>query len=73
MDKQYYHFKKNSSRPSVETSSELFYVCGEDAQWTDVMLQFAAFMESCGYVGVQEKVDIMLEDYWSGYENSSYT
>jgi hypothetical protein len=31
MDKQYYHFKKNCSRPSVETSSELFYVCEEDA------------------------------------------
>jgi len=73
MDKQYYHFKKNCSRPSVETSSELFYVCGEDAQWTDVMLQFAAFMDSCGYVGVHEKVECLFEDYWSTNENTNYS
>jgi len=67
-DKQYYHFKKKCSRPSVETTSELFYVCSEDARWDDVMRQFAAFLDTCGYVGVYEKVDIMLEEYWdSGF------
>ena len=67
-DKQYYHFKKKCSRPSVETTSELFYVCSEDARWSEVMRQFAAFLDSCGYVGVYEKVDIMLEEYWdSGF------
>ena len=26
------------------------------------------FLDSCGYVGVYEKVDIMLEEYWdSGF------
>jgi len=64
MDKQYYHFKKEQTEANVETSSELFYVCSEDARWDDVMRQFAAFLDSCGYVGVYEKVDIMLEDYW---------
>ena len=64
MEKQYYHFKKSSSQPSVATSSEHFYVCGEDAMWTDVMLQFAAFLDTCGYVGVYEKTNRMLEDYW---------
>ena len=67
-DKQYYHFKKKCSRPSLETTSELFYVCSEDARWDDVMRQFAAFLDTCGYVGVYEKVDIMLEEYWdSGF------
>jgi len=64
MDKQYYHFKKNCSRPSVETSSELFYACEEDARWDDVMRQFASFLDSCGYVGVYEKVDKMLDEAW---------
>lgn len=62
-DKQYYHFKKSSSTPSVSTTSEHFYVCSEDARWNDIMLQFAAFLDSCGYVGVFEKVNLMLEDY----------
>ena len=67
-DKQYYHFKKKCSRPSVETASELFYVGSEETGWDDVMRQFAAFLDTCGYVGVYEKVDIMLEEYWdSGF------
>ena len=64
MDKQYYHFKKSSSTPSVSTSSEHFYVCEEDARWDDIMRQFAAFLDSCGYVGVHEKVDLMLDKFW---------
>jgi hypothetical protein len=28
------------------------------------MRQFATFLDSCGYVGVYEKVDIMLDEYW---------
>tara|TARA_R110000851_G_scaffold90285_2_gene197304 strand:- start:8349 stop:8549 length:201 start_codon:yes stop_codon:yes gene_type:complete len=60
--KQYYHFKKSTSEPNVTTSSEHFYVCGEDAVWDDVMRQFAAFLDSCGYVGVYEKVDKMLDE-----------
>ena len=63
MDKQYYHFKKSSSTPSVATSSEHFYVCGEDAQWDDIMRQFASFLDSCGYVGVYDNVDFMLDKY----------
>jgi len=64
MDKQYYHFKKNCVRRPVETTSELFYVCSEDTRWDDIMRQFATFLDTCGYVGVYEKVDIMLDEYW---------
>ena len=55
-NKQYYHFKKGTSVPSVVTTSEHFYMCGEDVQWDDIMLQFAAFLDSSGYVGVYEKI-----------------
>ena len=64
-DKQYYHFKKSSSTNSTTSTSEHLYVCPEDAMWHDVMRQFAAFLDTCGYVGVYENVDIMLEDYWN--------
>ena len=63
-EKQYYHFKKSSSTPNASSTSEHFYVCPEDAMWHDVMRQFAAFLDTCGYVGVYENVDLMLEDYW---------
>ena len=64
-EKQYYQFKKSSSTPNASSTSEHFYVCPEDAMWHDVMRQFAAFLDTCGYVGVYENVDIMLEDYWN--------
>ena len=64
MDKQYYHFKKTSSTDISTSTSEHFYVCSEDARWDDVMRQFAAFLDSCGYVGVYETVDNLLEEYW---------
>ena len=64
MDKQYYHFKKSSSTENASSTSEHLYVCPEDAMWHDVMRQFAAVLDTCGYVGVYENVDIMLEDYW---------
>ena len=65
-NKHFYHFKRSSAAPNVSTNSELFYVCSEDAQWDDVMRQFATFLDTCGYVGVYERIDFMLEDYWEG-------
>ena len=64
MDKQYYHFKKSSSTDTSTSTSEHLYVCEADARWDDIMRQFASFLDSCGYVGVYEKVDLMLESYW---------
>ena len=64
-EKQYYHFKKSSSTNSTTSTSEHLYVCPEDAMWHDVMRQFAAFLDTCGYVGVYEKIDLMLDDYWN--------
>ncbi len=61
-NKQYYHFKKGTSAPTVTTSSEHFYICEEDAQWDDVLRQFAAFLDASGYVGVYERIDNMLDN-----------
>ena len=69
MEKQYYHFKRSSSTPSVATSCEHFYVCGEETEWRDIMRQFAAFLDSCGYVGVHEQIDWLL-DKDNVYEDS---
>ena len=63
-DKHFYHFKRSTAEPNVTTNSELFYVCSEDARWDDVMRQFATFLDTCGYVGVYERIDMMLEDFW---------
>ena len=68
-DKQYYYFKKGTSSPKVTTSSEHFYVCGEETEWRDIMRQFAAFLDSCGYVGVHEEIDWLL-DKDNVYEDS---
>ena len=64
MDKHYYYFRKTNTRTGVTMNSEHFYACEEDARWDDVMRQFAAFLDSCGYVGVYEKVDLMLDKFW---------
>ena len=63
-NKQYYHFKKGTSAPTVTTSSEHFYVCEEDARWDDVVRQFATFLDSSGYVGVFERIDTLLDEVW---------
>jgi hypothetical protein len=60
-NKQYYHFKKEQTEANVSSKAEHLYICEEDAQWNDVVRQFAAFLDSCGYVGVYEKVDKMLD------------
>ena len=65
-DKHFYHFKRSTAEPNVATNSELFYVCSEDTRWDDVMRQFATFLDTCGYVGVYESIDAMLDDYWEG-------
>ena len=46
----------------MSSKAEHLYICEEDAQWDDVMRQFAAFLDSCGYVGVYERVDNMLDN-----------
>ena len=66
-DKQVYLFRKlGNPELGVNTNNEMSYICSEDARWDDVMRQFATFLDSCGYVGVYERIDMMLEDFWEG-------
>ena len=66
-DKQVYLFRKlGNPELGVSTHNEMGYICSEDARWDDVVRQFATFLDYCGYIGVYEKVDAMLDDYWEG-------
>jgi hypothetical protein len=66
-DKQVYLFRKlGNPKLGVSTHNEMSYICSEEARWDDVIRQFAAFLDSCGYVGVYERVDAILYEYWEG-------
>lgn len=66
-DKQVYLFRKlGNPELGVNTHNEMSYICSEDARWDDVMRQFAAFLDSCGYGGVYDRVDALLYEYWEG-------
>jgi hypothetical protein len=59
---QNFLFKRVTNEENRSTNHEHFYVCEEGAIWGDVLRQFAMFLDECGYVGVYENVDMMLEE-----------
>lgn len=61
-DKQQYFFQRIKQDESSKSNVEHFFVCNGDDPWPIVMLQFATFLDTSGYVGVYEAVDIMLEE-----------
>ena len=48
--------EENKATATVEHS----YMAHESTPWMPVMLQFAAFLEGCGYVGVYQRVSDMI-------------
>lgn len=62
MTKQNYLFKKFTQTETSTSNNEHFFVCGEDDPWDVILRQFAMFLDQCGYVGVYESVDSMLEE-----------
>lgn len=48
--------EKNETTSSIEHS----YMARESTPWMPIMLQFAAFLEGCGYVGVYQRVQDMI-------------
>lgn len=36
----------------------------DETRWDNVMLEFAKFLDACGYVGVHEKMDNYLAEIW---------
>ena len=61
-DKQLYIFKRQKHGVGSFSVSEHSFICSEDDPWDVVVLQFAAFLDQCGYVGVYENISIALED-----------
>jgi hypothetical protein len=55
------HAKGDPSNNS-STSIEHSYMTHDDTPWMPIMLQFAAFLEGCGYVGVYQRVQWMIEE-----------
>lgn len=59
---QHFIFKRLKEDENYSSSSEYMHTCSDDSTWDGVLLHFAAFLDSCGYVGVQDKVERMLEE-----------
>lgn len=57
-----YVFTKTSATDMASAYIENSYVSPEDEPWPVLMLHFATFLESCGYVGVYDKVEDALVD-----------
>ena len=61
-EKQLYHFKREKYGQGSYATSEHTFICEDGARWDSVLLQFATFLDECGYVGVCESVSLMLEE-----------
>jgi len=59
----YFNFRRFVYDKQVKTDIDVTYSCPEDATWLEVMTKFGEFLDHCGYVGVSEKVNIMIEDF----------
>ena len=56
---QFTHAKSEEENEAT-TSIEHSYMTRESTPWMPIMLQFAAFLEGCGYVGVYQRVSDMI-------------
>lgn len=52
---------KSDVSNNATTRIDHSYVTNDDSPWMPVMLQFAAFLEGCGYVGVYQRVQNMID------------
>lgn len=57
-----FNYAKGDADNNATTSIEHGYITNEDAPWMPVMLQFASFLEGCGYVGVYQRVQWMIDE-----------
>lgn len=60
--KNVYTFMRSFTEDMTTGYTENTYVGPEGEPWPLVMLHFATFLESCGYVGVYERVEQAFED-----------
>ena len=61
-EKQMYNFKRQKYGEGTYSTAEHTFICEEGARWDAILLQFATFLDECGYVGVYESVSLMLEE-----------
>ena len=55
-----FSFHRAMSEEGTSSSIEHSYMTHESSPWMPIMLQFAAFLEGCGYVGVYQRVQDMI-------------
>lgn len=55
-----FHFSEYPDTLTIIHESEF----DDDTRWDNVMLQFAKFLDACGYVGVYEKVQQRVDQDW---------
>lgn len=58
--KQLYLFKRQKFGHGTYSTAEHTYICSEDSTWVPIVMQFAAFLDESGYVGVYETLDLLL-------------
>lgn len=56
-----FNYAKSDADNKATISIEHGYMTTEDSTWMPVILQFAAFLEGCGYVGVYQRVQNMID------------
>jgi hypothetical protein len=55
-----YVFTEIETDGGTYRKNETTYICPSDSPWMPIMLQFATFLEGCGYVGVVERMEDFL-------------
>ena len=60
---QHFIFKRMREDDNTSSTIEYMHTCSDDATWDSVMLHFASFLDSCGYVGVHDRVEHMLREH----------
>jgi hypothetical protein len=50
-----------------ELSTGVFFE--SDTRWDNILIEFAHFLDSAGYVGVHDRVSQLLEGYWEPVYN----
>lgn len=61
-NKQSFIFKRILAGQGTYSTQEHMYVCDEESQWVPIMMQFAAFLEGAGYVGVVDRIETLVWD-----------
>lgn len=62
MEQNFYRFSKQCIDGRNERAVDHSYFAPEGEPWTVVLLHFATFLDACGYVGVTDRVEMMLDD-----------